>query len=99
VGDLNRTEINVLLRVCERDSAGGISDDAKNDEQYSDDGGCLHEVVAFPARDVSATCDVMQIVSVTDVPGTRISAATCPQLRSGVICRYTGKEDDPAYEN
>jgi hypothetical protein len=48
MGDLNRTEIDVCLLVRERDSARGISDDAKNDEQDSDDGGCLHEVVAFP---------------------------------------------------
>ena len=70
MGDLNRTEVDIFLRVREGDSAGSKSDDAEDDEEYSDDGGRLHGVVAFPVTRVSATCDVMPIVSVPDVPAT-----------------------------
>ena len=33
------------------------------------------------------------------LPGRHSPAGTCRQFESGVICFYTGKEDDPAYEN
>ena len=74
VGDLNRTEIDVLLRVGERDSAGGVSDDAKNDKQYSDDGGCLHEVATFP-RSIkhNPRCDAG--CACVDVPATALLQA------------------------
>jgi hypothetical protein len=68
--DLNRAEVDIFLLMRERDSAGSKADDAEDDEEYSDDGGRLHGVVAFPVLEVSATCVVMPIVRVPDVPAT-----------------------------
>ena len=48
VGDLDRAEVDVFFLVREGDSAGGESDDAKDDEKDSDDGGGFHGVVASP---------------------------------------------------
>jgi hypothetical protein len=99
VGDLDRAKVDIFFLMRKGDSAGGKSDDAKNDEKYSDDGGSLHEVEAFPRSMVGATSDVMPIVWVLDVPATVLLRGTCRQFESGVICFYTGKEDGPAYEN
>ena len=43
VGDLNRTRVDIFFLMGEGDSAGSKSDDAKDDEEYSNDGGRLHE--------------------------------------------------------
>jgi hypothetical protein len=48
VRDLDRAEVDVFFLVSEGDSACSVSDDAKDNEKYSDYGGCLHWVVAFP---------------------------------------------------
>jgi hypothetical protein len=45
--DLDRTDIDVFFLVGEGDSAGGEANDAKNDEEYSDDGDWLHGDVTF----------------------------------------------------
>jgi hypothetical protein len=68
VGDLDRAKIDIFFLMREGDSAGRKSDDAKDDEEYSDDGGCLHGGRSLSAQQVSATCDVMPIVQVLDVP-------------------------------
>jgi hypothetical protein len=50
VGDLYGTDIDVLFFMREGDSTGRIADDAKDDEEYSNDGGWLHEMKTFPER-------------------------------------------------
>src|ERR1700677_2830599 len=45
--DLQRSRVDNFLLVSEGDSAGSISDDAEKDEEYSDDGCCLHEEEPF----------------------------------------------------
>jgi len=47
VRNLQRSRIDNFLLVGEGDSAGSVSDDAENDEEYSDDGCCLHEEEPF----------------------------------------------------
>jgi hypothetical protein len=42
VGDLDRSEIDVLFLVGEGDAAGGKSDDGQENEQSSDDGCWFH---------------------------------------------------------
>ncbi|HWW96336.1 MAG TPA: hypothetical protein VNY74_01505 [Edaphobacter sp.] len=70
MGDLDRAKVDIFLSVREGDSAGSKSDDAKNDEEYADDGGSLHGGRSLSAQQVSATCDVMPIVQMLDVPAT-----------------------------
>jgi hypothetical protein len=72
MGDLNRAEVNVFFLVGERNSAGGESDDADDDENYSDNGDWLHGGEAFPEQvdgmpsgddlDVSATVFLQALV-------------------------------------
>jgi hypothetical protein len=72
VGDLDRAKVDIFFLMREGDSAGSKSDDAKDDEEYSDDGGSLHGDRSLSAQQVSATCDVMPIVCVPDVPATAL---------------------------
>jgi hypothetical protein len=54
--DLHRTEVNVFFLMGEGDSAGSEPDDAKDNEEYPDNGDWLHGVAAFPQQ-----CDGMPI--------------------------------------
>jgi hypothetical protein len=65
VGDLDRAGVNVLFLVSEGDSASGESDDAEDDENYSDHGDWLHKVVASREQ-----VDGMPLSAVLDVPAT-----------------------------
>ena len=65
MGDLNRAEVDVFLLVGEGDAAGGESDDADDDENYSDNSNWLHGAVAFPEQ-----VDGMPLSDDLDVPAT-----------------------------
>jgi hypothetical protein len=65
VGDLDRADVNVLFLVGEGDSAGGESDDAKEDKNYSDNCDWLHGAVAFREQ-----IDGMPLSADLDVPAT-----------------------------
>jgi hypothetical protein len=64
-GDLDRAQVGDLFLVREGNSAGGESDDAKDDQNYSDDGDWLHGVAAFPGQ-----VDGMPAGNDLDVPAT-----------------------------
>jgi hypothetical protein len=79
--------------VGEGESASGESDNPKDDENNPDYGGRLHGVVTFPSRCWDAIGDDLDVL-IAVLPH---QLACSPG--AGVICFYTGKEDDPAYEN
>ena len=55
--DLNGAEIDVGFSVREGDSTSGVSNDPKDNEEYSDDGGGLHSGRSLSERQVNAICD------------------------------------------
>jgi hypothetical protein len=49
-GDLNRAQVGDFFLMGEGDSASGESNDANDDEKYSDNGDWLHGVLALPEQ-------------------------------------------------
>jgi len=63
--DLNRAKVDVFFLVGEGDASSGESDDADDDENYSDNCDWLHGAVAFPEH-----FDGMPLSDDLDVPAT-----------------------------
>ena len=58
VGDLDRSEVDILLLMGEGDASGGKSDDGQENEQSSDDGGWFHFDGDVPFMRLRARCGV-----------------------------------------
>jgi hypothetical protein len=76
---LNGANIDIFFLVRERDSAGCESDNAKDDEKYSNNSGCLHGVMPFRAvnrRNLRSDAGV----DTPDVSAAAFPAALAPKL-------------------
>jgi hypothetical protein len=87
VGDLNRAEVDIFFLVLEGDATGGESDEAEDDEKYSNDG-CGFHVVPFSMQ--AADLHVMPAELELDVPVSGY-AETCIGIALGSSLPLHGK--------